>query len=67
MRLTKAQKAFLETIPTLLEFGRAGYWECFPSEVRTARSLAAKGLIEFEDGVMPKAGDYFMARQKVAE
>jgi len=61
MRITEKQLEFLDTI--VFEDDRVPFWECFRHELRQALSLYKKGLIEFEDGVVPtKDDEFFMAR-----
>ncbi|MFH1633296.1 MAG: hypothetical protein ABIG63_04690 [Chloroflexota bacterium] len=61
MQLTKAQKAFLES---LKEHDEAGKWlwvECFPTERRTASSLVRRGLVEIMEDA-PSDDGWFEAR-----
>ncbi len=62
MRITPKQLEFLGTLHDVNE-GREPYCECFEYERRQAIALHNKGMIEFEDDIVPEKGcEYFMAR-----
>lgn len=59
MRLSKAQRKFLLSLEPVPRGAYLPWSECFKSEFRTAKSLAARGLCQLEEDKVSQHGVFF--------